>query len=153
MRKTFLIFICLLLSGLSAVSFAAEQRISQMNYRKVIILGEGIETKTAFDYSNSYRGVAWYKTGPALDESLQPGTAMKELMSELDGINSTGENWEFVVPAMGEKYFFLTLKNMKDGSLSNANGVLYLSESAGNESIESELARVSDGTFGIIYGK
>lgn len=149
MRKLALFLLCFGLIGGAATSRNAEplQRICEMEFRKVVILGEGISTKSAFEYANSYKAGVWYKEeisrGPE-----EKSAAIKDLISELEGINATGEEWEFIIPKIAEEYLLSTLKNMDDSSLSNARGTVYLSESSMNDkSIENEIQRVSGGSF------
>lgn len=159
MRKLVIFLLCLGLLGSGTALMADEpsteidedEKISEMPYRKVVILGEGIKASTAFHYANTYRAVAWYKENIG-GFPEDPSPAMKELILELEGINDTGEEWEFVIPEIGEKYFFRTLKNMDDDALSKATGTVLLSErSEGDESIEKEVQRVSGGTFVVKY--
>lgn len=158
MKKALVFLLCFALAGIIGLSFVsaqeiAEERISETNYRKVVILGEGSDADTAVRYANSYRAVTWFKVGPRLKESLQPGYAMKELITELEKINATGEKWDFIVPEIGERYLLLTLNNMKDGSMSKATGTIYLPDSSENEPLKEEIQRVSGGSFVMIYGR
>ncbi|MBU4312818.1 MAG: hypothetical protein KJ706_08900 [Candidatus Omnitrophica bacterium] len=156
MRKLALFLLCLSLVG--SVALAAEnellegQRICDMNFRKIVILGEGITNQVAFQYAASYRAVVWHKetTSPGI---VEPGPAMKELIIELQGINDTEEKWEFIIPGIAEEFFFVTLKNMDNDSLSKAKGTVYLPDSSKNESMEAAVQRVSNGSFVVIYGR
>lgn len=156
MRKLALFLLCLSLVG--GVALGAEnellegQRICEMKFRKVVILGEGITNQVAFQYAASYRAVVWHKetTSAGIEE---PGLAMKELIIELQGINDTEEKWEFIIPGIAEEFFFVTLKNMNNDSLSKAKGTVYLPDSSKNESMEAAVQRVSNGSFVVIYGR
>ena len=156
MRKLLISLLCSALISSATISRGEEPtndpKICEMKYRKVVILGEVVDTKSAFDFANSYRAAVWYReaSGPGVAE---PGPAMKELISELEGINATGEEWDFIIPDIGERYFFVTLKNMDTGSLSNVRGTVYLAHSSKNKSIEDEIKRVSGENFTVIYGQ
>jgi len=78
---------------------------------------------------------------------------MKELILELQGINDTEEEWEFIIPGIAEEFFFVTLKNMDNDSLSKVKGTVYLPDSSKNDSIEPAIQRVSGGRFVVIYGQ
>ncbi|MFC1620798.1 hypothetical protein ACFL2G_00700 [Candidatus Omnitrophota bacterium] len=156
MKRLALFLLCLSLVGGIAVAAENEllegQRICDMKFRKVVILGEGITNQVAFQYSTSYRAVVWHKeeTSPGIKE---PGPAMKELIVELQGINATEEEWEFIIPGIAEEFFFVTLKNMDNDSLSKVKGTVYLPDSSKNDSIEAGIKRVSNGRFVVIYGR
>ncbi|MBU1061614.1 MAG: hypothetical protein KJ952_02705, partial [Candidatus Omnitrophica bacterium] len=148
--------LCFALIGSATVSRGEEpsedQKICEMKFRKVVILGEVVDTKSAFDFANSYRAAVWYREASRAG-IREPGPAMKELISELEGINATGDEWDFIIPNIGEQYFFVTLKNMDKDSLSNVRGTVYLAHSSKNKAIEEELKRVSGENFTVIYGQ
>lgn len=155
MRKLLMFLLCFGLIGSAVISSGdePEQKISEMKFRKVVILGRGVDAKLAFQYANSYRAVVWYKETKDVEGIAEPGPAMKELINELKDINATGEEWEFIIPGIGEEYFLITLNNMDKGALSNATGTVYLPDSSKNKSIENEVQRVSDGSFVVTYGQ
>ncbi len=156
MRRLVLLLLCLSLVG--GVALGAEnvllegERICDMKFRKVVILGEGITNQVAFQYATSYRAVVWHKEATSAGIK-EPGPAMKELILELQGINDTEEEWEFIIPGIAEEFFFVTLKNMDNDSLSRAKGTVYLPDSSKNDSIEAAVQRVSNGSFVVIYGQ
>ena len=156
MQKLLICLLCFTLIGCSTVpisdTHSGNQKICDMKFKKVVILGEVVDAKTAFDFANSYRAAVWYReAGPR--RTVRPGHAMRELIAELEGINAKGNEWEFIIPDIGERYFFITLKSMDKDSLSNISGTVYLAHSSENKLIEDELKRVSGGKFSVLYGK
>lgn len=162
MRKLLLFLLCLgLVGGVEIVRAQEEsddeapgyQKISEMGYRNVVILAEGIDTKTAFNYATSYRAAVWYKTSPLTPDIPEPSLARKDLIGELVSINAIGGEWKFIIPKIAEGYFLTTLKYMDEGSLSDVEGMLYLPDSSKNKLMEDEVKRVSRENLVVIYGQ
>lgn len=158
MKKLMVILVCLGLVGCATVSNVA--RIGSTDARKLVVLGEHISGEAAKEYATKYDSLVFYSPSrgaiaDAISSSLRgtlgPSSAMKHLIAELKSMNNTTGNWELVIPGIAGRYFLVTLKNMEDGDLSEANGTIYLIDCSDNEAIEAEIQRVSNGAFTVEF--
>jgi hypothetical protein len=129
------------------------------NDRRVVIVGEKVSEEIALYYQRRYDAMVWFTpTRGMMDDSSEvvlkgfgPSHAMRTLINELKSINYTVRRWEIIVPKIGEGYFLATLKNMDTASLAHARGNIVLIDSKGNKDMESQVARVTQGSFFVTY--
>jgi len=129
------------------------------NDRRVVIVGEKVSAEIALYYQRRYDAMVWFTpTRGMMDDSSEvvlkgfgPSHAMRTLINELKSINYTVRRWEIIVPKIGEGYFLATLKDMDTGSLAHARGSIVLIDSKGNKDMESQVARVTQGSFFVTY--
>lgn len=128
--------------------------------RRVVIVGENVRPDIAMFYQREYAAPVWYTpykgsvahvADNLLESGLAPSHPMRSLINELKSINYTIGRWEIIIPKVGEKYFYKTLKNMQSGALSKARGMVILIDSSGFPQIEKEVERVSSGSFFVTY--
>jgi hypothetical protein len=149
---------CLLLAGCSMA--ASEGKIGKTEHRRVVVLGEYAGDALAKKYANQYSAVVFYSpdrgalsgaTLKALTATLGPSSFMRRLMNEFRSMGNTSGEWEVIIPARTERYFLVTLRNMEDGAVANADGKIILPESSENTEIEKEVARVFGSSFSVMY--
>lgn len=153
--------ISLFSSGCATTPSSTSGTLGRRPYRNVVILGEHISRDVAQQYANTYHASVLYTSGrgviaDAVSNSLRgalgPSRAMRDFINELKSLKHTEGAWTLIAPAIAERYFVILLRNMEDGALSNATATVWLPESARNDALETEVARVSGGIFTMRYG-
>ncbi len=149
------ISIAALLSGCATTPSSTSGNLGKSQYRNIVILGEHRSDKMASQYANKYNAIVLYNSGrgllaDAVSNSLRstvgPSRAMRDVINELKSLNNTQGEWKLIIPSLAEKYFLVVLNNIEDGALSSAKITIYLIESSKNESIETDIKRVSGGS-------
>lgn len=135
-------------------------RLGYSEFRRLVVAGENVKPEIAAYYKKEYQAVVWYTpyrgrvanaTDNFFESGIGPSRSMRALVGELQSINHTVGRWEIIVPKIGEKYFFNTLKSMKTSSIAKARGMVVLTESSEFPEIEREALRVSDGNFFVVF--
>ena len=127
--------------------------------RRVVIVGEKVSQDIAVYYQRRYDAMVWFtpSKGMMADSEevvfrgIGPSVPMRSLINELKSIDYTVGRWEIIIPGIGEGYFLATLKDMDTASLAHARGNIVLIDSKGNKDIESQVARVTQGSFFVTY--
>lgn len=159
--KVAVLFAGIVLAGCATTPSATSGTLGQRPYRNVVVLGEHQSRDLAQQYANTYNASVLYTPGrgviadavsTSIRGTLGPTRAMRDLIKDLESLNHTEGAWMLIVPSVAERYFLVTLRNMADGALSNAHATVWLPESAQNDALETEVARVSGGVFVMQYG-
>lgn len=162
MKKSYLVWfiICLALSGCSIA--ASEGTIGRSEHSRFIVLGESVNKEEVQQYANQYNAVVFFTPSRGmlagavtrgLTSTLGPSSAMKGLMNEFRSMSNSLKDWEVIIPKRTERYLLITLRNMEDNAVVNAEGKIILPESSVNGEIEKEVARVFGNTFEVNYDK
>lgn len=156
------LFISLLLSGCATTPSSTSGNLGKSQYRNVVILGEHINSEIAQQYADKYNASVLYTAGrgflaDAVSNSLRgtigPSKSMRDLILELESMNHAYGEWVLIIPPSSENYFLVTLRNMEDGALKDADASVFLIKGVKNDAIESEIMRVSGSRFKIKYGE
>lgn len=166
MRKKACIISCIIslvvLCGCATTAFKTSGNLGKGAYRHVVILGEHYSNDVAAQYADKYNATVLYTAGRgflanAVSSSLRgaigPSRSMRDLILELESMNHTAGEWVLIVPPSSESYFFVTLQNMDDDALRDADASVFLIKSVKNKGIESEMMRISGAHFKVKYGE
>ena len=158
--RLFFISVLALLSSCDPCPSVPPGALGYSESRRLVVAGENVKPEIAAYYGKEYQGQVWstpYRgrvanaTDNLLESGIGPSRSMRSLVGELQSINHTFGRWEIIVPKMGEKYFFNTLKNMRTSSLAKARGMVVLTENSNFPGMEREVQRVSDGNSFVMY--
>ena len=162
-RAIFSIVALVFLCGCATTASKTSGNLDKSAYRNVVILGEHYSKDVAPQYANKYDARVLYSMSTqnfasnaisnAVRGVIGPSRAMRDLILELKSINHTTGEWLLMIPPSTERYFLVTLRNMEDGALKDADASIFLIKGVKNDTIESEIIRVSGGRFKVRYGE
>jgi len=157
MEKTLLIICFLFLSsGCATTASETAGGLGSSSGRNVVILGEHISPEEAQKFADKYEAIVLF--GPsrnilsdAVSTSMRgavgPSRVMRDLIVELKSLNYTSGEWSLIIPAQAERYFLVLLRNMEDGALSNAKGIILFESASRSASLDTEVKRVFGSGF------
>jgi hypothetical protein len=152
---------CFALLGCATTASIKSGDLGKSPNRNVVILGEHISPEVAQQYANEYTARVLFSPGrnllsDAVSDSLRsvigPSRAMRDLIIELKSLNNTSGEWLLIIPRYSERYFLVLLRNMEDNALSSAKGIVHLESDEKNLPLDTEVKRVSGGSFIVLYG-
>ncbi len=161
-RSLSFLFISLLLSGCATTPSLNSGTLGRSEIRNVAILGEHVSLETAQYTANKYNARVLYSrsrggladaVSSSLSGTMGPSRAMRDIINELKSINNSDGSWKLIIPSSVERYFLVTLRNMEDKAITNAQGQIILLESSANKEIEQEVVRVFGSGFEVIYNR
>lgn len=160
MKKILIFILAVFLGGCATTGY--QGRLNNVEFRKLVILGEQINNNTADVYAKKFNAVVFFTPNrgaiaasivKGLTGTIGPSSAMKSLMNDFRSISNTSGEWEIVVPDIAERYVLVILRNMEDNAVINASGKFNFCDSENNLSFASEVKRVFGNDFDVEFGK